>query len=163
MKKIYSTIMLLAMMVAALSLSACGGEDKDDNGGGGDGGSSSATFTITIDGNKHEYLSDYLDNWGSWENSVILIETNIGPLRFQYPSSTTFSSFTSGYSSFAEDVEQVTIGITSPQKCTHSAGLAKVVSNDGKKMKVQFSNYTFTWNQSREIILDGTLNIVFRF
>ena len=163
MKKLYATIMLLAMMVAALGLTACGGDDDEGNGGGDDGGLSSATFTITIDGNKHEYLTDYLDNWGSWENIVILIETHIGPLRFQYPSSTTFSSFTSGYSSFAEDSEKVTIGITSPQECTHSAGLAKVVSNDGKKMKVQFSNYTFTWKTSREIILDGTLNIVFRF
>ena len=159
MKKLYSTIMMLAIMVAALGLSACGGDDEDD----GNSSSSSSTFTITIDGNKHEYLTDYLDNWGIWENCVILIETNIGPMRFQYPSSTTFSSFTSGYSSFAEDAEKITIGISSPQKCTHSAGSAKVVSNDGKKMKVQFSNYTFTWKTSREIILDGTLNIVFRF
>ena len=34
MKKLYSTIMLLAMMVAALGLTACGGDD-DDNGNGG--------------------------------------------------------------------------------------------------------------------------------
>lgn len=32
MKKLYSTIMMLAMMVAALSLTACGGDD-DENGG----------------------------------------------------------------------------------------------------------------------------------
>jgi hypothetical protein len=34
MKKLYSTIMLLAMMVAALGFTACGGDDDDDNGGG---------------------------------------------------------------------------------------------------------------------------------
>ena len=33
MKKLYSTIMMLAMMVAALSLTACGGDDEDDGGG----------------------------------------------------------------------------------------------------------------------------------
>lgn len=32
MKKLYSTIMLLAIMVAALSLTACGGSDDDENG-----------------------------------------------------------------------------------------------------------------------------------
>ena len=31
MKKLYSAIMLLAMMVAALSLTACGGDDEDEN------------------------------------------------------------------------------------------------------------------------------------
>ena len=34
MKKLYSTIMLLAMMVAALSLTACGGDDEEDEIGG---------------------------------------------------------------------------------------------------------------------------------
>ena len=34
MKKLYSTIMLLAMMVAALSLTACGGDDGEDEIGG---------------------------------------------------------------------------------------------------------------------------------
>ncbi len=34
MKKLYSTVMMLAMMVAALSLTACGGDDDEvDNGG----------------------------------------------------------------------------------------------------------------------------------
>jgi major membrane immunogen (membrane-anchored lipoprotein) len=31
MKKLYSTIMMVAMMVAALSLTACGSDDDDDN------------------------------------------------------------------------------------------------------------------------------------
>ncbi len=35
MKKLYSTVMMLAMMVAALSFTACGGDDDEvDNGGG---------------------------------------------------------------------------------------------------------------------------------
>ena len=35
MKKLYSTIMMLAMMVAVLGLNACGGDDGDDDIGGG--------------------------------------------------------------------------------------------------------------------------------
>ena len=32
MRKVYSTVLMLAMMVAALSLTACGGDDDVDNG-----------------------------------------------------------------------------------------------------------------------------------
>ena len=39
--------------------------------------------------------------------------------------------------------------------------LNTVISNDGRNMKVRFNNYKFTWNTSREIIFDGTLNIVY--
>lgn len=34
MKKLYSMIMMLAMMVAALGLTACGGDDEEDDAGG---------------------------------------------------------------------------------------------------------------------------------
>lgn len=33
MKKLYSTIMMLALMVAALGFTACGGGDDEQNGG----------------------------------------------------------------------------------------------------------------------------------
>ena len=36
MKKVYSTITMLSMMVAALSFTACGGDDDDVDNGGGD-------------------------------------------------------------------------------------------------------------------------------
>lgn len=49
MKKLYSTIMLLAMMVAALSLTACGGDDEEDGGG----SSSKGNKTLTIDGESY--------------------------------------------------------------------------------------------------------------
>ena len=45
MKKLYSSIMLLAMMVAALGLIACGDDDEDD---GGNGNSSSLVGTWDI-------------------------------------------------------------------------------------------------------------------
>ena len=46
MKKIYSTVMMLAMMVAALSFTACGGDDDDEiDNGGGKGGK-----TLIVDG-----------------------------------------------------------------------------------------------------------------
>ena len=49
MKKLYSTIMMLAMMVAALSFTACGGDDDDgdNNGNSGHGG-----MTLIVDGDS---------------------------------------------------------------------------------------------------------------
>ena len=155
MKKLYSAIMLLAIMVAALSLTACGGDDEDD----GNSSSSSSTFTITIDGNMKEMSQEVWDLLGRWEGTALLIGTSIGDFRFKFPSGTTFSSFTTGYNSFEDDAEKITIGISSI-RCSYASGSATVISNDGKNMKVRFSNYTFTWNTSREIIFDGILNIV---
>ena len=159
MKKLYSTIMMLAMLVAALGVTACGGDDEEV-----DGGDSFGTiFSITIDGNKHEYDQAYLDHWdllGSWEGTALLIGTDVGDFRFKFPSGTTFSSFTTGYNSFEDDAVKITIGVTS-RPCTYVSGSATVISNDGKNMKVRFNNYKFTWNTSREIIFDGTLNIVY--
>ena len=51
MKKLYSGIMLLAMMVAALSFTACGGDDEE--GGNGGGGNTSNYLEVTIDGKKY--------------------------------------------------------------------------------------------------------------
>lgn len=47
MKKIYSTMIMLAMMVAALSFTACGGDDDDDEIG---GGSNHGQKTLKVDG-----------------------------------------------------------------------------------------------------------------
>ena len=56
MKKLYSTIMMLAMMVAALSFTACGDDDDDD------GGSSTTGdyLRVTLDGKTY---SDKILNW----------------------------------------------------------------------------------------------------
>ena len=57
MKKLYSSIMLLAMMVAALSLTACGGDD-DENGV--DGGGSSSTTLKDLKGNWTTVSCSYI-------------------------------------------------------------------------------------------------------
>ena len=57
MKKLYSTIMMLAMMVAALSFTACSKSDDDEFGGGGD--DENQYFQITING---ETIND--ERWG---------------------------------------------------------------------------------------------------
>lgn len=61
MKKLYSTIMMLAMMVAALGLTACGGDDEEDDAGGTISSSLVGTWDVVrsvyyLDG--EEYISD---------------------------------------------------------------------------------------------------------
>lgn len=161
MKRIHTTILALAMIVASLGFIACGGGDND----GADDGTdvSEVVFAITIDGKTTGYDQAFLDHMnllGTWEGTTMLIGTNVGDFRIKFPSGTDFSSLKKGYSSFHTDAEKVSIGISTPRPCTYASGSAKVISNDGKTMKVSFSGYTFTWNTSRKIIFDGTLNIV---
>ena len=167
MKKFYSTVLMLAMVVAALSLTACSSSDDDEEGG----GSSNAAFSITVDGNLHEYDSDYL-NWmslmGTWESysSATFLKIDVPSLhdefRFYYPSNTNPSSFFKvGYDSFENDATEICIYGSSKYKCAYASGSAKVTKNDGKNLTVRFSKYTFTWNNGgREIMFDGTLNFV---
>ena len=54
MKKLYSTIMLLAMMVAALGFTACGGDDGDDKGGGNNEPISGDFVKVTFQGNTYQ-------------------------------------------------------------------------------------------------------------
>ena len=165
MKKVYSTIMMLAMMVATLCLTACGSSSDDDEVDG--GGGSNAAFTITVDGNPHEYNSEYLE-WmslmGTWEGKYLKIDIPSlhDEFRFYYPSNTNPSSyFNVGYDSFENDATEICLYGPSKYKCAYVNGSAKVTKNDGKNLTVRFSKYTFTWNNgSREIKFDGTLNFV---
>lgn len=166
MKHFYSKIMVLAMMVAALEVTACGGDEEEDF-----DGPSKVAFTMIIDGDRHEYDSDYL-SWmelmGTWESytRTAFLKIDVTPLlvefRLYYPLNTNPSSyFKVGYSSFEKDATEICIYGSSKYQCTYVKGSAKVIKNDGKNLTVKFSNYKFTWkDDSREIIFDGTLNFV---
>lgn len=66
MKKIYSTLTMLAMMVAAFGFTACGGDDEDVNNGGGDSSYVEQYFRVFINGEPQDYEywgSDYFAYW----------------------------------------------------------------------------------------------------
>ena len=75
MKKLYSAIMLLAMMVAALSLTACGGDDEEDEIGG-EISSSGDFIELTIDGKTyHKELVGIYSELEVGENDMLLTGT----------------------------------------------------------------------------------------
>ena len=82
MQKLYSTIMLLAMMVAALGLTACGGDDEDEIDGGEGGGSSSSSKTLVIDG-KSYYCGSLCHLSQTDGNGMYLTVTAVEDIRFQ--------------------------------------------------------------------------------
>lgn len=186
MKKLYSTIMLLAMMVAALSLTACGGDDEDgDNGGGGgSGSSSSSTFTILYtypNGNEETYtyeneyeikaLGAELENLKLFERtsgSYFSIMFPRGNLYIVFPSSKygkdlDSSYFTLGFSDFGEDA--TVIVLIDPYAAgwygEYLSGSAKVVKNDGKYVTITFNDNEVVISRSekqRNIKLNGTIS-----
>ena len=164
MKKLYSTIMLLAMMVAALGLTACGGDDDENDGGG--GSSSSSTFTIIYDdGGEQVFTHDSdiaiqslcaefgnLERYDSPRGSYfyMMIGTKgdfyiIFP-RKKYGENLAPSYFSVGYSDFgadATDMERVDAsGIGWYGE--HISGSAKVTKNDGKYITIDFNNYKYS-------------------
>ena len=159
MKKLYSSIIMLAMMVAALSFTACGGSD-DEGRGDGDGGSS-GEFTITIDGDSRQHSQVILDpQWSSRGNYLWFnLPSMVSVIRFIYSEPTTPSTyFTVGYSDFQYDTKRIEIGSATTHKLTYDSGSAVVTKNDGKYLTVKFSKLKFTWGTNRDIVLDGELS-----
>ena len=166
MKKLYSTIMLLAMMVAALSLTACGGDDGEDDGGNDSGGSYSSTFTIIYDDGGEQVFTHDSDiailslcaEFGNLERHdsprgsyfYMMIGTKgdfyiIFP-RQKYSEDLAPSFFSVGYSDFgadATDIERVSAS-GSGWYGDYISGSAKVIKNDGKYITIDFNNYKYS-------------------
>ena len=74
MKKLYSTILMFAMMVAALSFTACGGDDDEIDTGGGD----SSVLVGTWDAVSSRFYND--DGWEEIEDETgywVFTETTV--------------------------------------------------------------------------------------
>lgn len=183
MKKIYSTITMLAIMVAALSLTACGGSDDDEIGGDGGGSSTSSTFTIIYDdggeqvfihnsdiaiqslGAEFGNLERHDSPRGSYFDMIIGTKGNFYIIfpRQKYGEDLAPSYFSVGYSDFgadATDMERVDAhGYGWDGE--YISGSAKVTKNDGKYITINFNDYKYsvTRNGSRVvyITLKGSL------
>lgn len=184
MKKLYSTIILLAMMVTALSLTACGGSDDENDDIGGGGSSSSSTFTIIYDDGGEQVFTHDSDiaiqslgaEFGNWERGDsprgscfgMMIGTKgyfyiIFP-RQKYGEDLAPSYFSVGYSDFgadATDIERVLGGSGWYGECM--SGSAKVTKNDGKYITINFNDYKYSVtsginsNRTAYVTLKGSL------
>lgn len=166
MKKLYSTIMMFAMMVGALSLTACGGSDDDEIGGDGGGSSTSSTFTIIYDdggeqifthdsdiaiqslGAEFGNLERHDSPRGSYFDMIIGTKGNFYIIfpRQKYGEDLAPSYFSVGYSDFgadATDMERVSAS-GSGWYGEHISGSAKVTKNDGKYITIDFNNYKYS-------------------
>ena len=166
MKKLYSSIMMLAMMVAALGLTACGGDDGDEIGGDGGGVSASSTFTIIYDDGGEQVFTHDSDiaiqslcaEFGNLERHdsprgsyfYMMIGAKgdfyiIFP-RQKYGEDLAPSYFSVGYSDFgadATDIERVSAS-ASGWYGDYISGSAKVIKNDGKYITIDFNNYKYS-------------------
>ena len=173
MKKIYLSMMMLAMMVAALSFTACGSSNSDDDGGG--GSPSYSTFTITYDGEMNEventsWINPIFGNGGQKKGNYFCLDNyplNRGQIHIifpydEYQGNVPPSYFTVGYNDFGEyatDIEYITTD-TSGWHGEYVSGSATVTKNDGKNITIQFSRYAFEVSRSGKshtFVLDGTL------
>ena len=121
MKKLYSTILMLAAIVAALSLTACGGDDED-NGGGGTPGSSSKLELKNLK--------------GTWTTVAV----NSGKKEDNYMNFSFFVYWDEGY--MYDDGSRVgLLTLDNSSLCLFGTPIMEVLSYDGTNLKVKMSKF----------------------
>ena len=180
MKKFYYLVFMLVMVISGVTFVSCGGDEEeeiiDEVGGNG------RTFLFSFDGSKefaqgNEYmeLEDYLNpiyyvGWPGEDNhfSIDRYPINGAQLHFDF-SDKEASFFKVGYSDFTKDATRI-VYITaagSGWEGEYESGKAKVTSNNGEFITIQFSNFKCEIERNdieHTILLDGTLKFrVYRY
>ena len=168
MKKLYSTIMMLAMMVAALSLTACGGSDDEGGGAvnpGGNGNNPNNTLTIvhsfegkyvTLDAKGYpQSYNGYLTDRGTI--FCYMVKENYSNPNYLHihleNGEKSISDFPVGH-----DLGNPTLSFPSTSsRYKYLSGEVKVINNNGKGFTLEFNDYKAKRNAEQEITLNGTL------
>lgn len=121
MKKLYSTILVLATMVAALSITACGGDDEDNGGG----GTSESSSKLEIKNLK-----------GLWTTVAVNSGKEDNYMNFSF-----FVYWDEGYmyDSGGNDVGLLTLDNSS--LCLFGTPIMEVLSYDGTNLTVKVSKF----------------------
>lgn len=173
MKKIYSKIMMLAMMLAAFNFSACS-SSSDDNGsdnGGGAKGNSSLTLT-TAEGTKYVLLSYHQAFVSEGDNINGNLADDATIFWYMTPQDSwspqyvhillgkqmSISDFPKGY-----DLGEPTISFgiirSYENEYDYDSGSIKVTNNDGKSFTLEFNHYKASKSSSASITINGTLYV----
>lgn len=176
MKKFLSAILFLAAMTGIMT-TACGGDDEEEFDIGGNG----KTFLFAFDddkevveGNKYIDLEEYFSPvyYVGWpdETNHFSIDRPGGSGQFHIEFSKKEASyFKVGYSDFAKDASRIVYITGSWQgwEGEYVSGKAKVTSNNGEYITIQFSKFKCRverYDIEHTILLDGTLKFyVYRY
>lgn len=172
MKKVYSTFLALATIVAALGLTACGGDDEDDDFGG-SGKKTKSTITVTKD-NDDVYYSISIFDWTSEDDLINGYLTDRGQIFCYMSRKTAFDNYNlyiyleNGEKSISDFPKGYDLGepavnfaFTQSHSTTYYyvSGSVKVVQNDGKSFTLQFNDYKAEKSSGASIIIRGTLYV----
>ena len=168
MKKLYSTIMLLAMMVAALSLTACGGDDGG-NGNGGGINSNQVYDVLQINGKDYAcygYRSP-ITYCSRWDKTIhcgeILLpcgnlsdaqngKHNYSYMYMIYLDGNQNLSIGSKFENYSPKIEDKMFN-----RYDYISGSATVIDKkDDKYITIKFDNFTF-----KNYTLNGTVQLLF--
>ena len=134
MKKLYSAIYVLAMMFAALSLSACGGDDEDNGGG----GTSESSSKLEIKNLK-----------GLWTTVAVNSGKEDNYMNFSF-----FVYWDEGY--MYDDGSRVgLLTLDNSSLCLFGTPIMEVLSYDGTNLTVKVSKFDGAVLVMKEL---GTLN-----
>ena len=178
MKKLYSTIMLLAMMVAALSLTACGGDDEEEGGGGGSIPTSSSTFKM-VSSKGGEYYIENIEGYSIGRNMGNLsayrgeiwcyLRPNkkdevhgmtSGYFRIVLDNVKSISDFPVGLDLGELDMNFATQGdYNHNNKFNYAYGSISVIANNGKSFTLKFDNYVAERSNGWTMTVNGTLYV----
>jgi len=175
MKKHYSKLMMLAMMVAALSFTACGGSDDDEIDG---GGSSYNEGQVTIQ--FEDVSTETYKVLGPTFN--VFSQEVIGSNHYAYPKGATFStSFTIDGNSVSSWIqfqtkENVSEGAklpitaifwsSDPRSFDANGGDVIAKSVNGDKITLSFKNFKFyryikvDSNKKQELTMNGEITFI---
>lgn len=180
MKKLYSTIMLLAMMVAALGLTACGGDDEDRDGGAGGSINPSSSSTIKMVSSKGgEYYIENIEGHSIGSNMGNLSDRGhiwcflraskkdeihgmtSGYFRIKLGSVKTIADFSVGLDLGEVDMNFATKGdYNHYNEFNYASGSIEVIANDGKSFTLRFDNYVAERSSSGwTMTVNGTLYV----
>jgi len=175
MKKLYSTIMLLAMMVTALSLTACGDDDDET---GGDGSSPTSTLKMVSSKGGEYYIEKGDVNYSIGNNRGNLSKNGhiwcylrasksdaangmtSGYFRIKMENRKSISGFPKGYDLGECDMNFATYSDYSyTNEFDYVSGSIKVIANDGKSFTLKFDDYVAEHDGGWTMTVNGTLYV----
>lgn len=163
MNRFYSTILMLAMMVVALSLTACGGDDEDE---GISNTTSASTLKIISSYGTVFYLPDVrADNRGKLSSKGHIWCHVVGNGMYSFciilEEVKSISDFPVGLDLGELDMHLAQGLYSRINKYWYKSGSISVIANDGKGFTLKFDNYVAEngYDHSGAMTVNGTLYV----